>query len=192
MTRVGFGLSVQSENALVLQPAVGRAPGVLFLVSEDQTYRLDLNDAVVTPHRTELNVPSTTSNQTATSGAMNYAFVNETMKTAIDSNSYSVADNCVFFKYMIDGVQYSATLKAFKKTPMVDVMRVMTKEMHKQYDSVNDLIQTAREKGIELESESTVNDFDIAEQMKKKQMTAKYFSSVRPGVRSASTKKGFK
>ena len=181
-----------ADRGLVLQPANGKNPGSLFLVDNLGVDRIDLTDSVITSLRTELHVPPTDAEKGMSNSALNYAFVNDIMKAAIESNSYTITDNVVTFRFMINGVQYSGSISGFRPSGFIDVLRTLTKELHKQYDSVTDMIKTAREKGIELELESTTTDFDIAEQMRKKQLTAKYFSSVRPGVRSASVKKGFK
>ena len=189
-----FGASISQKNGLVLQPATGRQPGVIFLVSEPQgCYKLELTDTAFTPHRMALNLaPDTSKNEKEMSSVtLNGLFVNEHMKLAIDKGSFRVHDDLsVTLTYNISGIEYVGLLKGFSQCSFLEMLRGVASEIHRAYDRIHDMIETAANRGLDLKENDT-DEVVEAERIQQAELRRKNLSAVNPMMRAKKVAKGF-
>ena len=193
-----YGISLNPNRCCLLQPPTGRTPGCLYLVLDDQNvWKLELNDPVITPHRTSLpaSAPAPKDKTTSPSVAsLNFDFVSEHIRSAIDSNSFALTEvnhPSVEIKYTINGVQCEGTLTGFSPCSPAELVKTVSKELHKTYGKLSDIQDLATSRGIELNIETTTNDIAMVEKIQQAELRRKNLSTVNPTIRAKKVTKGF-
>ena len=190
-----FGISTVQDACVVLQAPTTRQVGVLYLASSDgSVYKLDLSDAVVTPHRTALGVVHHVAKgeRPPSPSALNFTFVNDHVRPAVDNTAYTVeVGTTIRFRYTVNGVECGGAFSGFKVTSVMELMRAVGNELHRVYDKVHDMVEVAAARGVELEEDASRNQVAEAERIHQAELRRKNLSAVNPMIRAKKITKGF-
>lgn len=198
-----FAVSFQAGNegepvSLVLQAPSARTPATIFLVTDSRgAFRLDLVEHVIAAHRAALPITDhirKAEKSASTSVLLNFEFVNEYTRAAVSNGSYSVTttqDPVVSMKYVITGVKCTSDLAGFKRCSIMDLMKTLGSELNRAYDRINDMIETSRARGLDLEEDERTLDFAAMERVQQADKRRKNLSAVNPTVRAKKVAKGF-
>lgn len=190
-----FGISLSGAKSCILQPPSGKNPGALYLVLDQETWKLELSDQIITPHRTALPVQSASSNsdKSLSVSSVNFEFVTELLRSAIDSNSFTLTNNpaSVKIKYTINGVACEGDLSGFAMCHPVEIIKCMAKELNRMYGKVSDIQELATSRGIELSVETTKNEVALVEKIQQAELRRKNLSTINPNLRAKKVTKGF-
>ena len=192
MQGMSFGASISKNQdaCVLLQPASAQQSGTLFIVSDlNKVVRLELTETVVSLHRTSLGLEDPLT-KGASANVLNFTFVNEHLRKAINTNSYAItAESRLNLTYTINAVTAQAELSGFVPCNALDLMRVVTRELHRAYDRMHDMTETAESHGIQLEEPEI--DIATVERMHQAEARRKNLSAVNPNMRAKTVSKGF-
>jgi hypothetical protein len=198
MSKQAFGLSVQSAGrvAVILQPPTDTVKGVVFVMKEEKCWKLELNDTVVTPHRTLLNIPeSVPKGETPPSATIaNYTFLNGPVKEAVGKGCFDVMfedEPTLALRYSICGAEYSGKFEAFIQCTCLEMVKAMTNELNRVYTDVEFMLKDASDQGLTMELKSEKIDPIQAQKIREMNMLRKHVSAANPLVRAKKVQKGF-
>lgn len=70
-------------------------------------------------------------------------------------------------------------------------MKTLVSEMHRAYDKINDMTETSRARGLDLEEDERTLDLAAMERMQQADLRRRNLSAVNPTVRAKKVAKGF-
>ncbi len=201
-----FGVSlpkVPTDVCVVLAPPLGKQLGSIFIVDRIKVWKLDLTDSVLSQHRNKLGIPYEPAKKiaklpTPSEAVLNYEFVHDHMKSSVNTMDYviEVPDEgppSLELKYTVNHVPCKSSFTTFTLSTATELMRTVSKELHRAYDSMHDLRETASAQGIDL---TTVNghgsnDISVIEKLQQADLRRANLSSLNPNARSKKVTKGF-
>ena len=199
MSKQAFGLSLLSgdKQGLILQPPSEKARGILFIVKDEQAWKLELTESLVSQHRSHVAIPEQAAKgqEPTPSSVANYNFVNDVLKSSVNSGTYDVEFTdrlpSVKLRYLVVGVEYTGKFEGFVPSSFLDVLKATIVELNRVYSDVEGLIKDASDQGLSLELKSEKLDPLKAQRIKEMSMLRKHVSAANPLVRAKKVQKGF-
>ena len=196
MSKQAFGLSLQSagKRAVILQPPNDKSKGAIFVSECEKVWRLELSDSMVAQHRIAAGIPEPIPKQDSV--AANYAFINDTLKEAVNRGSFDVVIQedtsiSVRFRYCIASVDHSGVFAGFTEASLIDLLRATTIELNRVYSDIEVMLKDASDQGLTLDLKSEKIDPLKAQKIKEMSLMRKHVSAADPTVRNKKIQRGF-
>lgn len=201
-----FGVSfpkIPDETCVLLVPPLGRQVGIMFLVDRINVWKLDLNDTVLSEHRNNLGITyepakKVSKGPVTSESVLNYEFVHDHMKQAVNALDYTIQVHdhetlSVDLKYTVNHVVCRSSFSGFSPSNVIEIMRNVSRELHRVYESIHDIKEIASAQGIDLTtiSGNGAKDLSVIEKLQQAELRRANLSSVNPNVRSKKVTKGF-
>lgn len=201
-----FGVSipkVPAESCLLLAPPLGRQTGEVFVIHVSRVWKLELTDDVLSEHRNKLGITYEPAKKVAkphtnSEAVLNYEFVHDHVKPAVNALDYTIylsedGPPSVDLKYTVNHVPCRSDLAGFTTTTAIELMKTMSKELHRVYDVVHEMKETASAQGVDLSTvnSSAGNHLAVVEKLQQAELRRANLSSVNPNMRSKKVTKGF-
>jgi hypothetical protein len=192
-SELGLSLTKDGKYCVILEPPVGRAVGKVIVANLSSTHSKSaiLTAEVLNTHRSVLGISDTQQLKHlppgSSSNVLNYHFVHDVMKKAVNSGSFTIdaEERLIEFKYIINGVTCKAGLELNTQKPFGDVTRCLVTEIHRCYEQMHVMKESAISQGIDISLIEPVADIAAIERVQQAEARRRNLSTVNPTQRAA-------